>query len=273
MDVDLRIPTDLSEKARRYTRQGELFYARLFGTNPKTTKKLQICLQMRNLLKRSLNGGNLPLGPGIIAFYASDGRAAGGFDTKTFVEHGFEDTDFFFRLKRVPGMNIARVVERDLTHIFHKPSLNKIPWAYRLSYDDRWRNLQREKCPTVIMSRTMLEAYDESNSIAYPERKFFVVPHDWTFRTRSELDVARKKKILTNVEPMSPLEAFAGHDVLQRERIKRNQESASLKYMRAQSLIQTRFRCNKNARGIIILGDSFCIRLHTHMRITRNVLG
>jgi hypothetical protein len=275
MDVDLKLPEDLSEKARRYTRQGALVYAPIiwYQPNPDLDSSAHSSFEEKLEWKKLA-----PLGPGIIAFYVSDGRNAGGFDTKSFVEHGFEDTDFFFRLKRVPGLNVARVVERDLVHIYHKPSLNKVKAQYRLSFDDRWRNLQREKCPSVTQSRPMLEAYDESNGVAYPGRTFFIQPKAWTFLKRFELDVARGTLVRENVAPMPPLTAYRGHDVLEREGVRNvrkrshgggeNTEAAAKPS--ASSLFQKQSRCIDGGGAITSRGGSFCIQLQTHSAISRN---
>ena len=187
MDVDLRLPKDLPNKARRYTRQGSLVYSPIIWYEPnpsleRTVSDVRTFDHIRLPIAERMEWLQLAsAGPGIIAFYASDGKRAGGFDTKTFASHGFEDTDFFFRLKRA-GLEFARVVERGLVHHFHKPSVNNhlekiVPWP------TRWEKLQRTKCFDIPAER-VLEWYEQGTRVGSQERFFDLEPPevDYAFK-------------------------------------------------------------------------------------------
>jgi hypothetical protein len=201
MDVDLMLPKDLSDKARRYTRRGKLVYSPIVWYNPDPNLERTGDVRTdhtRLPLAEKIEWLQLAtVGPGIIAFFVGDSQRAGGFDTETFSTHGFEDSEFFFRLKRV-GLEFARIVERDLVHIFHAPSANnhidpaRVPWAVR------WEKLQRKKCPRLPTDR-VLEWYEQSKRVE-PSDAFFspkLPEKDYSYKLNSRpLDQA-----YTNVGP------------------------------------------------------------------------
>ena len=175
MDVDLILPDDLPSKTRRYTRQGRLVYSPIIYYQPRPdisrAGDVMAFDHTKLPIAEKIKWAQLAqLGPGIIAFYVSDAARAGGFDTKTFADHGFEDTDFFFRLKRA-GLNFARVEERGLIHIYHEPSANNNKRKANLSWKERWYALQKQKCSSLQSDR-MLEWFEQSQRSGYRSNFF-----------------------------------------------------------------------------------------------------
>jgi len=63
--------------------------------------------------------GYATMGTGILGAYVADIRRIGGYDTEKFRElHGWEDTDFFFRLRH-SNMKVARFRDNRMVHIPH----------------------------------------------------------------------------------------------------------------------------------------------------------
>ena len=280
MDVDLKMPKDISDKARRYTRKGSLVYSPIIWYQVENMEELKHGKNPEEQVKaEKLSDSHTPLlrvqwqrlavyGPGIIAFYVSDGRTAGGYDTISFVEHGFEDTDFYFRLKQIPGMDVARVIERGLVHIWHKPSLNNINKMYRMPLDAHWRNLKRKKCPYVTQSRHALETLEESNSVVFLKEKYTSMPEEWEFHERSESDIIHERNVLPSPVPLQPLMAYEGHQYA---------NLLSTKRLHSRMGVHPGHK-NTDEEGTRIFKETklctgngvFCMDLRTHARIDRN---
>ena len=110
VDVDVTFDDNVIDRIKRYVVQGSRVY------NP--------IIWYRD---RDENGQHYPKNPtgyayggiGIVAIYKSDVLKFGGYDTVTFQDqHGFEDTDFFFRIK-YSKLQIVRTLERNIEHWPH----------------------------------------------------------------------------------------------------------------------------------------------------------
>lgn len=110
-DVDLQFPPDIVARVQRYLAPGR----RVF--NPIVYYD---CPAGAECVEQGWADG----GPGIIAAYAGDIMRFGGYDVATYGQyHGFEDMDFFFRV-RYAGLEIVRKREPRLLHLPHPPA----PW-------------------------------------------------------------------------------------------------------------------------------------------------
>ena len=109
-DVDVTFEPSVVDRIYRYVVQGKRAFDPI------------IWYRERDEIGRTFKGnptGYAYGGIGIIALYKSDVNRFGGYDVKTFqAQHGFEDTDFFFRVKYIK-LQIARTLEKELQHWPH----------------------------------------------------------------------------------------------------------------------------------------------------------
>ena len=110
LDVDIDFEPELIDLVRRTVLQGRRAVAPIvFYENYD---------EYGNVFTDSPHG-YATMGTGIIGAYVSDIRRVGGFDIDTFRDaHGWEDTDFFFRLRHA-GLSFLRFRENTLIHMAH----------------------------------------------------------------------------------------------------------------------------------------------------------
>lgn len=81
------------------------FFFYLAGVLVKKTKKIALIVNYENVdnngtLFKDSPAGYATMGTGILGAYVADIRRVGGYDIEKFGQfHGWEDTDFFFRLR------------------------------------------------------------------------------------------------------------------------------------------------------------------------------
>ena len=139
-DVDIDFPGDILGRVRRYVVKGvRAFNPVVFYACPWLRRYTEDCPDEN----RWADGG-----PGVIAAYAADINGFGGYDTVTYgVLHGFEDTDFWFRV-RYAGLEVVRKREHGILHRAHTPA----PWRiarekmFGNSYQAYW-DAMATRCP------------------------------------------------------------------------------------------------------------------------------
>jgi len=111
VDVDVTFTDDILKQVRRYVVKGKRFYSPIIWFK-KTNEK-------GDTFGKNVNNAFAYGGTGIIALYKSDIDSFGGYDDVNYQEeHGFEDTDFFFRAK-YKKLQAARYLEDRMQHWPH----------------------------------------------------------------------------------------------------------------------------------------------------------
>jgi hypothetical protein len=109
-DVDVTFEPSILDRLYRYVAQGKRAFDPIIWYRDRD--------EISRTYKKNPTGYAYG-GIGIMALYKSDVNRFGGYDVETFQDqHGFEDTDFFFRVKYIK-LQIARTLEKQLQHWPH----------------------------------------------------------------------------------------------------------------------------------------------------------
>eukprot|EP00658_Telonema_sp_P-2_P067680 TRINITY_DN5660_c0_g1_i4.p1 TRINITY_DN5660_c0_g1~~TRINITY_DN5660_c0_g1_i4.p1 ORF type:complete len:446 (+),score=50.37 TRINITY_DN5660_c0_g1_i4:82-1419(+) len=139
-DIDISLPADILARVSRYVSLG------IRAFNPIV---YYLCPKGGSLECWETGWGDG--GPGIVALYVADARRFGGYDDRTYGGfHGFEDTDFFLRIK-YSGLEVVRKREASVIHNAHPKGAWRIDREKQYpGFEDYWKNKLSQSCEVYL---------------------------------------------------------------------------------------------------------------------------